>query len=90
VTEGQDTWTEMVDIANNLSLCDILKGKRINQYMGSYSTGASFVRVRNRQTNKVKMLEPTTIVTEEQTRYVDGFTVQEDDILECFWVTPTT
>jgi len=90
VTEVQDSWTEMVDIANNLSLYEILKGKMINQYLGSYSSGAGFVRVRNRQTNQVKMLEPLAIVTEEETRSIPPFTVQDDDILEEIWVTPPT
>jgi len=90
VTEVQDSWAEMVDIANNLSLYDILKGKRINQYIGEYSTGAGFVRVRNRVTNQIKMLEPMTILTMGATRYVMDFTVEVDDVLEEFWVTPPT
>ena len=90
VTEVQDSWAEMVDIANNLSLFEVLRGHTINQVLGAYSTGAGFVRVRNRQTNVVKMLEPITILTEERTRYCPPFTVEQDDILEEFWVTPPT
>jgi len=90
VTEVQDTWTAMVDIANNLQLYEVLKDHTINQYLGSYSSGAGFVRVRNRQTNKIKMLEPLTIVTEEKTRYVPPFVVEQDDVLEEIWVTPPT
>lgn len=90
VTEVQDTWTEMVDIDNNLSLFEVMKGKTVNQYLGSYSGGAGFIRVRNRLTNKVKMLEPLALVTEEVTRYVTPFQVQEDDILEQIWVTTPT
>jgi len=90
VTEVQDSWAEMVDIGNNLSLYDALPGKTINQYIGEYSTGAGFVRVRNRRTNQIKMLEPMTILTMGATRYIRPFTVEPDDILEEFWVTPPT
>lgn len=90
VTEVQDSWAEMVDIANNLKLYEVLLGHTINQYLGAYSTGMAFVRVRNRQTNVVKMLEPLTILTEETTRYVKPFVVEQDDVLEEFWVTVPT
>ena len=47
-SEVQDTWTEMID-ANGLSLFEIMKGMSVNQSLGSYSSGAGFVRIRNRQ-----------------------------------------
>ena len=88
-SEVQDTWTEMID-ANGLSLFEIMKGMSVNQSLGSYSSGAGFVRIRNRQSGLVKMLEPLSIVTEEKTRYWPSVTIQDNDIIEEIWVTPPT
>ena len=88
-TEVQDTWTEMLD-SNGLSLFESMKGKTINQITGSYSSGAGFVRIRNRVTNQVKMLEPLALVTFEKTRYISSVSIQQDDVIEEIWVTPPT
>lgn len=89
-TEVQDAWTEMLDEVSGLKLFEVMEGKNVNSYGGSYSSGAGFVRVRNRQTNVIKMLEPLLIVTEEQTILLPPFTVGKDDVLEEIWVTPPT
>ena len=91
VTDAGDAYTEMVDEISNLSLYEVMKGQRVTGYIGSHAAGCSLVRVRNTQTNRVKMLEALDPVTEEVWRPVEfPFIVEEDDILECFHVVVPT
>ena len=92
VTDVGDAYTTMVTELDNLALDDSgIKGKRITGFIGSHAAGCSMVRVRNSVTNVVKMLECLDVVTEEVWRPVEiPFTVQEDDVLECFHVVVPT
>ena len=91
VTDVGDAFTEMVDEVSNLSLYDIMKGQTVTGFIGNHAAGMSQVRVRNTQTNVVKMLECLDVHDEQKWRPLEQpFTVQEDDILECFHVVVPT
>lgn len=80
-----DAWTELKSGTGTLSLYETLLGYPINQVLGSYAAGGGMVRVRNTVTNRVKMIEPLPIVTEERTGFLDQpFVVENYDILEAF------
>ena len=91
VSDVGDAYTEMVDEISNLSLYEVMLGQRVTGFIGSHAAGCTMVRVRNTQTNKVKMLEALDVVTEEEWRPVEfPFTVEKDDILEAFHVVVPT
>jgi len=91
VTDAGDAFTEMVDELSNLSLYECMKGQAITGWVGSHAAGASFIRVRNTVSNKVKCLEALDVITEETLRYFDRpFVIEQDDILECFHVVVPT
>lgn len=91
VTDAGDAYTEMVDEPSNLSLYECMKGQKVTGFIGSHAAGCTLVRVRNTQTNKVKMLEALDVITEEVWRPVEfPFVVEENDILEAFHVVVPT
>ena len=91
VTDVGDAFTEMVDEISNLSLYEIMEGQQITGFIGNHAAGMSQVRVRNTQTNQVKMLECLDVHDEQQWRPLQKpFVVQRDDILECFHVVVPT
>ena len=91
VTDVGDAWTEMVSVTGNLSLYDVMLGMPVNEYIGSHAAGCSMVRVRNTVTGLVKMCEALDVITEENVRpTTTQFTVQLNDILECFHVVVPT
>ena len=91
VTDVGDAFTEMVNEPANLSLYDCMLGQTIHSFVGNHAAGGSFVRVRNTQTNRVKMLESLDVHDEQQVRPVETpFVVEQDDIIECFHVVVPT
>lgn len=91
VTDVGDAYTEMVNELANLSLYECMLGQQVTGFIGSHAAGCTMVRVRNTQTNKVKMLEALDVNTEEVWRPVEvPFVVEMDDILEAFHVVVPT
>jgi len=91
VSDVGDAYTEMVDEISNLSLYEVMLGMEVTGFIGSHAAGCTMVRVRNTQTNKVKMLEALDVITEENWRPVEApFRVEKDDILEAFHVVVPT
>jgi len=91
VTDSADAYAEMVDEIANLSLYEVMLGHRVTGFIGSHAAGCTMVRVRNTQTNQVKMLEALDVITEEEWRPVEfQFQIGPDDILEAFHVVVPT
>lgn len=91
VTDAGDAWTEMVDVASNLSLYECMKGMTVNQFMADHPAGCSVMRVRNTVTNQVKMLELADVHGLSIVRPVEfPFVIGDNDILESFHVVVPT
>ena len=66
VNTGVDgAWTELVN-ADGLSLWEVLEGKTLNGYCGSYTTGGGMYRIYNTTSKRVKMMGLLNIITEEE------------------------
>ena len=90
-TDSGDAYVEMVSVTGNLSLFDCMKGMPVHSFIGDHAAGGSMFRVRNTITNRVKMLEAGDVHGESIVRPVEiPFTVEENDILECFHVVVPT
>ena len=84
-TATDDTYTESTDNVSSLSLYKVAKGKQISWFIGSYTAGSGLIRVRNTQTNQVRMLEALTMPKGMKVTYLEKpFVVQENDILEIY------
>ena len=92
VTDVADNFASMVNILANLPLDECMLGQQVTGFIGNHiAAGTSQVRVRNTNTQRVKMLEVLDPITEEEWRPLEfPFVVEKDDVLECFHVvTPT-
>jgi hypothetical protein len=84
-TATDDTWNEMLDAVNSLSLYETMLGESLHGAMGYYTAGSGMIRIRNTQNNKVKMIEPIHMIKGQRyfqfTRVVK---VEMYDVLEVF------
>jgi len=91
VTDVGDAYTAMENIGANLPLDECMLGQAVSGFSGSHAAGCTMVRVRNTNTNRVKMLEAVDVLSEENWRPVEiPFVVEKDDVLEAFHVVVPT
>ena len=88
VTDVADNFASMVSVLANLPLDECMLGQQVNGFIGSHiAAGAGFARVRNTNTNRIKMLESLDPISEEEWRPIEfPFIVEKDDVLELFHV----
>ena len=83
-TETDDQWNALPDSVNGLNLYEVMQGVTITHMNGYYTAGGAMVRVRNTQTNKVKLLEALHMVGGQRPFPVKPFKVEMYDVLEVF------
>jgi len=80
-----DTFTELKDDVNTLSLYQVAKGMPINMVGGYYTAGSGIFRVRNTLTNAIKILDCLPMVKGAHIWPIKTpFVVQDNDILEVY------
>jgi hypothetical protein len=80
-----DQWNTCTDNVQTLNLHEVFKGRVVNAIVACYTAGSGMMRVRNTQTNKIKMFEPLTILKGLRfTPLERPFVVEVDDILEVY------
>jgi hypothetical protein len=81
-----DAWNELLDGVNGLHLFDVAKGQPFTGYVGNYAAGSGIFRIRNTQTNQIKCMGCIGVISKglEILPLIRPFTVQENDVIECF------
>jgi len=80
-----DQWNELKDSVFTLSLYEVMQGETITALRGSYAAGGAQLRIRNTQSNQVKVIECLPMTKGEYVRPLTRpVQIQMYDVVEVF------